>query len=231
MLENNPFMWYKYSISSSTTKETLMSTYLDSARISADQATECMHLLAAANHRHWIQWEGHILPLMEDSDKAGLDALLHGNLPTELTAKLVRHAQSVADLIEQVVFTFAWPVPPEPLVQRKREQLQSWLNYASSRPAEDYERWKLQCRLPFLSLSPSAQNSDYAEALRDLQVIASASGLVLPEPFPDVKPLIGKPADKRLRRHKRGWHGHYTISEVPWSRTCQACHAEIGSYR
>jgi len=210
-----------------------MKTFLESP-ISEHEVANCLHVLAAANHRHWMLWESLVIPKLKLDDSAAIDTLLVDleaepeDMKSVLRDLLVRNAKTVVDLVEQEIRVFAYQPPMQPLLDRKRQQLISWIEYACNGSREDIKRWKQQCRTPFLGLSPKQQRSDYDEAARDFLVVAKEGGLVIPDPLPQVEPLDGRAAKRRLWRHSWGMHGGYAVSESPWSRVCQACHAKQG---
>jgi len=163
---------------------------LDNARISDATIAACLHVLAAAAHRQWLRWEGYIIPALQRGDGARLDALEAGdiaNIPPGLAAQIDVNAKNVTSLVRGVIVysaphlrsDFAWAVPDDALLQRKLEQLASWVRYARSCEPGAFERWMLQCRTPFIYLTPKQQRSDYDEAVRDLRVLADVGGLVL----------------------------------------------------
>ncbi len=201
-----------------------MNATLDTARVSYWQALECQHVLAAANHYQWIRWEQYVIPPLEASDFDSLDRLEAGALSDDLTKRLLLDAEIVIELVRQIVGPFAWPAPVEPLFTRKKDQLIGWIRYARTCDDSAIKRWKLQCRMPFLLLTPQQQASDYAEATTDLFSIEDAGGLVLPDKTPLAQPLSKTRARLRQFRHSAGSHGNYTVSEIPWSRICIACH-------
>lgn len=171
-----------------------MKTSLEAARIDIVSTTNCLHALAAANHRQWIRWEGCIIPLIEKNDSRSLASIADGNFPSGLAKQLVEDARIIISLVGQIVRDFAWTTLSDLVIKRKQEQLISWVGYARSCDPDTYVRWKLQCRTPFICLTPKQQYSDYAEAVRDLKTIAIAGGLVLVDPLPEVKPLEGASA-------------------------------------
>jgi hypothetical protein len=200
---------------------------LERARITVGQTELCLHYLAALNHRQWALWEEFVIPLLEGESQLTADEIFAQTYP-DVAALLSRNAQTAVDIVKGVVGSFAYRENLGPVCDRKAAQYRSWINYAVTKSTADLERWKLQCRTPFLDLTAKQQRSDYVEAAADLQAIAAVGGLVLPETLPPVQPH---------GRYKAAWlrfihmfaHGRYATSEVPWSKTCQGCNQTWGS--
>lgn len=210
-----------------------MNATLDAARVSDSQVRECLHVLAAANHYQWVKWQRYIIPSLTNSDTSARDRLAAGELPAELMERLKFDAKTVVNLISHIIGNYAWPTPYELLYEHKVEQVKIWIGYALGKSESDHERWKLQCRTPFLMLSPEQRDSDYLRAFLDLIEIAHAGGLILPETMPVVpRATTARIKLDQFRHFQLGWHGNYCIKEQDqeWATTCIACHRENSGY-
>lgn len=207
---------------------------LNNARVTDGQVADCLHLLAAMAHRQWTQWQNYLGPLLERSDYSALNALLEKPLPTDLERLLASHASAPVKLVGRVVGAYAYEPSYSELLDGKRGWFRRWAGHvAKTKPAdapEKLERWKLQCRTPFLWLTPKQQESDYRQGVRDLTAVAKAGGLVLPDPLPAVEPRTSKALGRQQAWHAFGFHGLYVLSEPEFTRACQACHKSVRFY-
>ncbi|HET6747156.1 MAG TPA: hypothetical protein VFH06_03565 [Candidatus Saccharimonadales bacterium] len=203
-----------------------MNDSLDAAIISPAQIIEMSHPLAAANHRQWIAWERWVLRDPARLTPEGVNSIVWQARASGLDDMLALHARMVIDIVKLHVGEFAYSPTVASLVQRKFDQFNGWVAYVVKKTPEDRTRWLLQCRTPFLSLSPEMQASDYTEAEKDLMAIAEAGGLVLTDPFPALVPQTTEQLERLRQRHKLGMHGKYVGSEQPWSNICVGCHRD-----
>ena len=200
---------------------------LPKARVTPEQILQVSHILAAANHRQWVRWEGWVLrdPTLLAQ---GVSAIRKAG-GSKLNDDLANSAMAVIDIVHRVVGGFAYAPDKRIVVQRKQGQFASWVKYAAGQSESKLERWLLQCRTPFLDLPPDMQASDYTEAARDLTVVARAGGLVLGNPMPQMSPQTGRQLRRLRLRHAMGAHGQYVDSEQPWSNICVGCHRSWGA--
>lgn len=197
---------------------------LQEAMVSRKEVERLSHLLAALNHRQWVQWEGWVLrspglhvPASANDvwariDVAALKLMLFGN------------AVEAISVVRGVVGDFAFEPDPDVVTDRKFTQFRSWVGYAVTKSDTERQKWLLKCRTPFFRLIPQDQVSDYVEARTDLTVVAEAAGLVLPDELPDFQPLPTWRQVGLRAWHAVGLHGAYKISETSWSLTCAGCH-------
>lgn len=201
-----------------------MAPELDFARISPDDATCALHLLAAANHRQWATWQQPVVQAVESNDGQMLRALLACDLPSDITDRLIIDAQTTIMLVRRTVGVFAYEPHLGPVLDRKLAQFMRWVEYATSNAnPSDLERWKLQARTPFLKLSGSMQESDYRQAITDLTLVANDGGLVLPEQLA-VMPRSSSKQRALMGLHRSGLHGKNVVQDVPGILVCVACH-------
>lgn len=196
---------------------------LDRARVSTTIVANTMHLLAAAEHRQWIDWQVGVLPDLEQLRGMPL-VTARERVAVALEAHLTSNAREVAGIVLRSIGFAYQPNIIDVMQDRKRRQLGGWVEYVlGTPPGEREERWKLQCRTPFLYLPPSMQMSDYHEAATDLVVAADRFGLVL-----SCEPSVIKPMTMRQQRlarmwHRLGAHGGYRHSPRPYLLTCNGC--------
>ncbi|HEX8390468.1 MAG TPA: hypothetical protein VF597_03540, partial [Candidatus Saccharimonadales bacterium] len=203
---------------------------LQAAIVSPAQVQQSLHRLAAANHYQWSLWGQLLTPLLLSARVAGQNG---ADLAREVPeSALVSHAEDVLSLTGRFMeFTYQpHGLPPAPIVERKRAQLISWADYAVSvATPERIVRWQLQSRMPFLRLTPDQQRSDYAEAERDLAVVAESTQTILPDlSTMAAMPLTERELRAQRRRHRWGMHGDYATTLRPWTLVCNACHARWG---
>jgi hypothetical protein len=198
---------------------------LDGARVSHEVASWLSRPLAAANHRQWAEWEQWVLRRPELLTPENVSQIIADARASGLDASLERCARLTVSIVEGGIRGFAFKPEIAGVVARKLEQFTEWVKHAASNAGEEenLERWLLQCRTPFLRLPSRMQVSDYAEAKRDLEVIARLGGLVLPAQF-EVVPQSDFQLRRTRRRHRLGSHGIYPVSEQPWSMVCTGCH-------
>jgi hypothetical protein len=203
-----------------------MNNSLSKAIISSEQILEMSHPLAAANHRQWAAWEQWVLRDAAKLTPGAASDIVRQAHANGLTDMLAQNARMVIDIVEVFVRGFAYTPDVSKVVERKLNQFDGWVEYAVTKTAEDRTRWLLQCRTPFLSLSPDTQASDYVEAEKDVKVIAEAGGLVLADPFPTLAPQTPGKLNRLRQAHKLDMHGKYVSSEQPWSKICVGCHRD-----
>lgn len=193
------------------------------------QTVDCLHLLAAANHRHWRLWANIAMQHVARDSPLAIEA----GLPREVVSILRVCAKTTIDLAEQVVKPFGWPSPSEPMLRHKAAQLSAWIATARDmKPKpEQFDRWRLLRVVRFLELNAQEQAPYYRAAADDLKALADASNLKLPEALPLPSPIEGKKAEIRLRLHLIGLHGDFMVSEARGSRVCVACNAPAKASR
>jgi hypothetical protein len=207
---------------------------LEQARLTDGQVADCLHLLAAMAHRQWAQWQSYLGPLLERSGYDALNALCEDTLPVELERLLTSQASAPVKLVGRVVRAYAYEPSYAELLNNKRGLFRRWARHvANTEPTDapaNLERWKLQCRTPFLWLSRRQQESDYLQGVHDLVAVAKVGGLVLPDPLPAVEPKTDKELGRQQAWHAFGFHGLYVLSEPEFTRACQACHKSAKFY-
>lgn len=195
--------------------------------VPANRVAGCLHALAAMNHRQWTLWEAVVLPTLDEYREQPDQARSLLLESPKLEEMLSGNAQVAINLVGSAIGMYMYQPKLETVINRKREQLHRWIEYAVANFLYREERWQRQTRTPFLELPREEQASDYNQAVRDLLVIARAGGRNLPNPLPEVDPY----GDKRLKwvrmSHRLGRHGLFLVSERSWSYTCQGCHADI----
>lgn len=197
-------------------------------KITTAAAKGCLHMLAGLNHYQWNAWQPHSLPQLQIGDTVAIAELLAGNFPADLDGQLVKDADDLVELAFWELFGPGNKPPTHPaIIERKRKQFLGWMQYAAKdKTLEHYARWERLSQTPFLELTPKEQKSDYVEAVADLEAIATAYGLVLPQPLPQVEPLTGWAARWRRFHHRRRRHGRCSIN-IGWNRHCTACHGHM----
>jgi hypothetical protein len=204
---------------------------LGDAIVSPAQIAGIGHPLAAANHRQWIRWEYYVLREPDLLVPDGAAAIIAAATGDGLEDVLILNAQSAIAIVRRQVGAFAYAPRLELIIDRKRQQFTNWVNYAVTKTAGDRTRWLLQCRTPFLALTPQMQKSDYVEAEADLSIIAEACGLVLARDRPALVPQTPRHLRRLRGRHALGFHGAYRDYEQPWTGSCLGCHASWSMIR
>lgn len=200
---------------------------LENARVTPAQAVQAQHLLAAAAHRRWFEWQAIVLPWLPDQKeklRGMLEAVL---LPEPLLSQIRPQSEVMVALVLQAVGAFAYPPDLDKITNHNIHSFRHWVDYTLNCTPDDVVRWRLQCRTTFLGLSPESQISDYDQALQWLKVVAEAGGLVLPDSLPLAKPRSRMQLGLQRTVHAMGLHGDYLVSEAPGSLTCQGCHARV----
>lgn len=192
------------------------------AVVPSSAVERCLHVLAAANHYQWTRWESFVIPALERGDIAAIERLM-ALAPEPLQARLREDAEIVTQVVEKQLGDFAYRFGQAEVLARKADQFRGWVTYARSASPESLRRWKLQCRTPFIRLTPAQQASDYVEARRDLEIIARLGGLVLPDALPQTGPMDESALRKAIRRHRNGLHAPFVCGAPTWSFTCLAC--------
>src|SRR5688572_2569498 len=136
--------------------------------IAPQQASNTLHVLAAMNHRQWVVWERQVLPLIGERPQTSAQDIVAMLTGGPLREVLRRQAAMTVGVVESMLGYMPLPIPPDVVFRRKVEQLTSWVAYAQQTHTKKLTRWLLLCRMPFLSLTPAQQLSDYNEARADL---------------------------------------------------------------